>query len=134
MHEPIENLVANMDQLSRPFSSKQQIGAAPRIKNGSLKRERAMTAHNKHAYKTAVSGLLKIAQSAYHIDAGQHQKNTMSALNNWGNSGQYLYGNQQSIQVADGMVTLGGGSSIPANRVQSAYPNQPNTLQRVRGP
>jgi hypothetical protein len=52
--------------------------------NKQIKKERAMTAHNKkNSYR---QGLLKIAQSAYHI--GGHNKNTMSATagNNWGQS------------------------------------------------
>jgi hypothetical protein len=52
--------------------------------NKHIKKERAMTAHNKkNSYR---QGLLKIAQSAYHI--GGHNKNTMSATagNNWGQS------------------------------------------------
>jgi hypothetical protein len=76
MHEPIENLVANMENLSRPLSSGQSMYG---IKQ--LKKERAMTAHNKNvSYRNAVSGLIKIAQSAYHI--GGHQKNTLSSATN----------------------------------------------------
>ena len=77
MHEPIENLVANMDFLGRAQSSEKMV-----MGNKQIKKERAMTAHNKKSsYR---QGALKIAQSAYHI--GGHQKNTMSATagNNWG--------------------------------------------------
>lgn len=42
MHEPIENLVANMDKLSRPISSHNMLNA-----NKLMKKERAMTATNK---------------------------------------------------------------------------------------
>ena len=56
MQEPIENLIANMDQLSRPASSKQYIygskGLATAVggqrqkilQAGGLKKERALTA------------------------------------------------------------------------------------------
>lgn len=42
MHEPIENLVANMDFLGRPESQSNMIQG-----NKFIKKERAMTAHNK---------------------------------------------------------------------------------------
>ena len=98
-----------------------------------------MTAHNKkNSYR---QGLLKIAQSAYHI--GGHNKNTMSATagNNWGQSAQFIYHqNQQSIQVADGVMTLGAGSTLPVplnaamgfSRIQSANPVAGG--KRMRGP
>jgi hypothetical protein len=59
MQEPIENLMANMNYLSRPMSSHNMIQA-----NNTFKNKRAMTAHNKiqmNYRKNTVGGNLKIA-------------------------------------------------------------------------
>ena len=70
MNAPIENLISDMNRLSRPVSSNynnliKSTKAIPRYgqKIGSLiKKERAMTAHNKLAERG------KITQSAYHFN------------------------------------------------------------------
>ena len=57
MHEPIENLVLNMNNLAKPI-----------MQGGrNLKKERAMTAHISKQGGYNSGGMLKIAQSAYHI-------------------------------------------------------------------
>ena len=72
MHEPIENLISNMNNLSRPVSSKHTINmltAQRRINPYRNKKERAMTAGNDKsllASRGRANGL-KIAESAYHI-------------------------------------------------------------------
>ena len=72
MNAPIENLLCNMNNLSRPVSSNynnmmKSTRQIPRYgpKIGSLikKKERAMTAHNKLAERG------RITQSAYHFNA-----------------------------------------------------------------
>lgn len=75
MQEPIENLIANMDQLSRPTSSKNNIygnkglssavgGKRQRLfeKGGNIKKERALTAGgNKTGLLGGRGGYMKIA-------------------------------------------------------------------------
>jgi len=85
MQEPIENLITNMDLLSRPVSSKHVPGFQTNVanrygkyggpKNG-YKKERAMTAHNKTGMQSRAhkaDSLLKIAQSAYHINNNENR-------------------------------------------------------------
>lgn len=85
MQEPIENLITNMDLLSRPVSSKNHTGFQSNQANrygkyggskSGFKKERAMTAHNKTGMQTRAhkaDSLLKIAQSAYHINNNENR-------------------------------------------------------------
>lgn len=70
MHEPIENLLTNMNNLSRPVSSKHNLNmlrASRRMPPYRGKKERAMTAGNDKTVLGRGQGGLKIAESAYHI-------------------------------------------------------------------
>lgn len=71
MHEPIENLLSNMNNLSRPVSSVHNLNL---VRGGrkvppyrSKKKERAMTAVNEKGMLGRGQGAPKIAESAYHI-------------------------------------------------------------------
>jgi hypothetical protein len=99
MQEPIENLITNMDLLSRPVSSKHVPGFQTNVanrygkyggpKNG-YKKERAMTAHNKTGMQSRAhkaDSLLKIAQSAYHINNNENRVTNLQRDNLHGFSG-----------------------------------------------
>ena len=97
MQEPIENLITNMNNLSRPVSSKFNLNLQSNKmlfpKRYNRKKERAMTAGHKQGLPFVNRGpntSVKIAESAYHI-------NTKDNMMNHQQSGMFKYlGKNQS--------------------------------------
>ena len=138
MQEPIENLITNMDLLSRPVSSKNVTGFQSNQANryskygaskGGFKKERAMTAHNKTGLQSRAhkaDSLLKIAQSAYHINNNDNRVNNLQRDNLHGFSGNINtithYGgntqnfqtlNQNGMNIMQNQNSIGSGFNVP---------------------
>lgn len=118
MHEPIENLLTNMNHLSRPVSSKHNLNmlrASRRMPPYRAKKERAMTAGNDKAVPRGQGGL-KIAESAYHIGRQPNQLGQAYS----GYSGDGPHATSHSGQI---------GSRFPHTYNQSAQNLSSNPLR-----
>lgn len=121
MHEPIENLLTNMNNLSRPVSSKHTMNmlrASRRMPPYKAKKERAMTAGHDKGMPGRGQGALKIAESAYHIGK-QHNQLNQAYSGFWGD------GNQNATSWS-GQV----GSKFPHQYNQSAQNLGQNPLKQ----